>query len=77
MKTQQFVLLCHIECRHLSIFPGSCPPSIVDANELNYCVRKGNRWTLVAIGTDSIDAFRQYCKNALQFLPYQFSVKES
>ena len=37
----------------LSIFPGSHPPSIVDANELNFCVRDGNRWTLIAINTNS------------------------
>ena len=37
----------------LSIFPGSRPPSIVDANELNFCVRDGNRWTLIAINTNS------------------------
>ena len=37
----------------LPIFPGSHPPSIVGANELNFCVRDGNRWTLVAINTNS------------------------
>ena len=37
----------------LPIFPGSRPPSIVGANELNFCVRDGNRWTLVAINTNS------------------------
>ena len=36
----------------LSIFPGSHPPSIVDADELNFCVRDGNRWTLIAINTN-------------------------
>ena len=36
----------------LSIFPGSHPPSIVDAYELNFCVRDGNRWTLIAINTN-------------------------
>ncbi len=34
------------------IFPGSRPPSIVGADELNYCVRHGNRWNLIAIVTD-------------------------
>ena len=28
----------------LPIFPGSRPPSIVGANELNFCVRNGERW---------------------------------
>ena len=37
----------------LLIFPGSHPPSIVSANELNFCVRNGNRWTLTAINTNS------------------------
>ena len=36
----------------LPIFPGSHPPSIVGANELNFCVRDGNRWTLIAINTN-------------------------
>ena len=38
----------------LPIFPGSRPPSIVGANELNFCVRDGNRWTLIAINTNSL-----------------------
>ena len=38
----------------LPIFPGSRPPSIVGANELNFCVRDGNRWTLIAINTNYI-----------------------
>ena len=37
----------------LLIFPGSHPPSIVSANELNFCVRDGNRWTLMTINTNS------------------------
>ena len=37
----------------LPIFPGSRPPSIVGACELNFCVRDGNRWTLTAINTNS------------------------
>ena len=36
----------------LPIFPGSRPPSIVGAHELNFCVRYGNRWTLMAINTN-------------------------
>ena len=38
----------------LPIFPGSHPPSIVGADELNFCVRDGNRWTLIAINTNYI-----------------------
>ena len=37
--------------RHRPIFPGGCPPSIFGTNELNYCVRNGNRWILVVIST--------------------------
>ena len=37
----------------LSIFPGSHPPSIVGVHELNFCVRDGNRWTLMTINTNS------------------------
>ena len=39
----------------LPIFPASRPASIVDANELNFCVRDGNRWTLTAINTNYVD----------------------
>ena len=37
----------------LPIFPGSRPPSIVGVHELNFCVRDGNRWTLMTINTNS------------------------
>ena len=43
-----FCVLCWL--RH--IFPGRLQPSIVCAGELNFCVRKGNRWTLTAIETN-------------------------
>ena len=36
----------------LPIFPCSRPQSIFGANELNFCVRNGNRWTLAAINTN-------------------------
>ena len=38
----------------LPIFPCSYPQSIVGADELNFCVRDGNRWTLIAINTNSL-----------------------
>ena len=38
----------------LLIFPGSHPPSIVSVHELNFCVRNGNRWTLMTINTNSL-----------------------
>ena len=37
----------------IPIFPASHPASIVGADELNFCVRDGNRWTLIAINTNS------------------------
>ena len=53
----------------LSIFPGSRPPSIVDANELNFCVRDGNRWTLIAINTNSYgwDVTHLLYQNSFEF----------
>ena len=41
----------------LPIFPGSHPPSIVGVHELNFCVRDGNRWTLMTINTNYADGF--------------------
>ena len=38
----------------LPIFPASHPASIVGADELNFCVRDGNRWTLIAINTNFV-----------------------
>ena len=36
----------------LPIFPTSHPVSIVGEGVLNFCVRDGNRWTLIAINTN-------------------------
>ena len=36
----------------LPIFTASRPATIVGADELNFCVRDGNRWTLIAINTN-------------------------
>ena len=41
-------------CARRVIFPGRRQPSIVTVNELNYCVRDGNRCTLVTIDTHSL-----------------------
>ena len=38
-------------CARRVIFPGRRQPSIVTVNELNYCVRNGNRCTLITIDT--------------------------
>ena len=32
--------------------PGGRPPSTIAAKELNFCVRYGNRWTLIVINTN-------------------------
>ena len=37
----------------LPIFTASRPATIVGGHELNFCVRDGNRWTLIAINTNS------------------------
>ena len=38
----------------LPIFPVSHPTSIFGGDELNFCVRYGNRWTLTPINTNDI-----------------------
>ena len=42
-------------CRHRLIFPGRFQPSIVSTDELNYRVRDGNGWTLIAKNTDYLN----------------------
>ena len=37
--------------RRRPTFPGRVQPSIIGAEELNFCVRDGNRWDLFAITT--------------------------
>ena len=50
----------------LPIFPGRHQPSIFGANELNFRVRDGNGWTLIAINTDYIKQFYPfYCPYSL------------
>ena len=45
--------------RQRSIFPGRRQPSIVDAKELNCCVRNGNRCGLFAIATGNLETCLQ------------------
>ena len=40
--------------RILDIFTASHPATIVGVHELNFCVRNGNRWTLMTINTNSL-----------------------
>ena len=46
------------KCRHRSILPGRRQPSTFDTHELNFRVRDGNGWTLMAIDTDFEMHFR-------------------
>ena len=39
------------------IFPGRCQPSIFGTNELNFCVRDGNRWTLIVNDTNYLTIY--------------------
>ena len=50
-KKQTVYTICLLSNRRRPIFPGSHPPSIVGAKELNYCVRDGNRCDLLAVIT--------------------------
>ena len=52
---KDLVLLNEVIVLALPIFPGSHPPSIVGVHELNFCVRDGNRWTLMTINTNYLD----------------------
>ncbi len=38
----------------LPIFTCSHPHTIVGTHELNFCVRNGNRWTLMVINTNCL-----------------------
>ena len=40
--------------QQLPILPGRLQPSTFGVYELNYCVRDGNRWILIAIATESV-----------------------
>ena len=50
IKKEQPKLL--LKYRRRPAFPGRCQPSILGAKELNFRVRNGNGWTLLAITTD-------------------------
>ena len=46
--------VCLLLNQRLPILPGRLQPSTFGVYELNYCVRDGNRWTLIAIATESV-----------------------
>ena len=50
-KEARFRELLFLEKRQRPTFPGSLPPSIISAKELNFCVRYGNRCDILAIVT--------------------------
>ena len=50
------VSFCFLNQR-LPILPGRFQPSTFGVYELNYCVRDGNRWFLVAIITEFVRVF--------------------
>ena len=52
---KDLVLLNEVFVLALPSFPGSHPPSIVGVHELNFCVRDGNRWSLMTINTNYVD----------------------
>ena len=54
------------------IFPCSHPQSIVGTNELNFCVRNGNRWTLVVIITNCYMRHPLRAVNGLLYLTTSF-----
>ncbi len=56
-------------CWHQPIVPGRRQPSIVGTNELNFCVRNGNRWTLVVINTNYLVAV---LSGGLVIIPHRF-----
>ena len=47
------------KCARRVIFPGRLQPSIVTVNELNYCVRNGNRCTLATIDTHLLSCVQE------------------
>ena len=58
--------------RHRSIFPGRRQPSIFDTDELNFCVRYGNRCDLIAIST----GFQSYALKTM-FHSSNFKIEQS
>ena len=60
------------EIRQLSTFPGGRPPSIIDVKELNFRVRHGYGWILLAIATGF--SFRACTLKTKQCLMIGFSL---
>ena len=60
---------CCRPCARCVIFPGRRQPSIVTVNELNYCVRDGNRCTLVTINTHYLNCTSLCRSFVISYLP--------
>ena len=60
---------CCRPCARCVIFPGRRQPSIVTVNELNYCVRDGNRCTLVTINTHYLNCTSLCRSSVISYLP--------
>ena len=56
-KKDAFRRLLYFLNQQLPILPGRFQPSTFGVYELNYCVRDGNRWFLVAIVTEFVRVF--------------------
>ena len=53
-KITSVIFHSYLLFRQLSTLPGSRPPSTIDVKELNFRVRHGNGWILLAIVTGSL-----------------------
>ena len=64
-------------CRHRLIFPGRFQPSIVSTDELNYRVRDGNGWTLIAKNTDYLNSSSRFSSMTLSYHgdPYEIRTR--
>ena len=72
-----FFIAFAIKNRQRPTFPGSFPPSIIGAKELNFCVRDGNRCDLLAIVTGFFfNLFKKLNKIFLTYYPsYSHTLK--
>ena len=68
LGNKKTTLSCGSQCWHQPIVPGRFQPSIVGTSELNFCVRYGNRWTLVVINTNYFAA----SSDGLDMIPQRF-----
>ena len=65
---EEYLFLKKEIIRQRSTLPGGHPPSTIDAIELNFCVRYGNRWVLNAITTGFSSLLKAYTFKTKQCL---------